>query len=184
MSLRLYFNGMRISTHAPHARRDQLPARTGRGHFRFLLTRLMRGATRCFTVLLGRLLQFLLTRLMRGATRWGGEILFDNFISTQPPHSRRDKSVHPCDDAFYISTHAPHARRDAAASANTAAKEAFLLTRLMRGATPTSTSALRDFFNFYSRASCEARPCRPESPFPLYFISTHAPHARRDPQRS
>ena len=79
-----------ISTHAPHARRDENLGHEKAGHRQFLLTRLMRGATKARHLAGHWLFLFLLTRLMRGAT------------------IRRE-----CYDRnFIISTHAPHARRD------------------------------------------------------------------------
>ena len=79
--------------------------------------------------------KFLLTRLMRGATRMAFQI----------------------QKMYEISTHAPHARRD-------------------------NVGALIPFYfdDFYSRASCEARPSKIRPQRPLPRISTHAPHARRD----
>ena len=56
----------------------------------------------------------------------------------------------------------------------------FLLTRLLRGATPLYRSLWCLLFHFYSRASCEAR--RQYCKFGTFAnsISTHAPLARRD----
>ena len=101
---------------------------------RFLLTRLLRGATEHG----GRndeKLRFLLTRLLRGATlarsfRWRSRL---------------------------ISTHTPLARRDIAYSV---------------------TSGLNA--DFYSHASCEARPPRRVAAIVHEKISTHTPLARRD----
>ena len=77
-------------------------------------------------------------------------------ISTHAPHARRDKFVHPFDDAFYISTHAPHARRDGR----------HLPYWSMAAISTHAPHARRDSYvsliwvlqyDFYSRASCEAR---------------------------
>ena len=124
-----------ISTHAPHARRDFPPISILPTTFTFLLTRLMRGATKKLLLILekksnfysrascearlipqqrsNRFARFLLTRLMRGATRSREVVLLTNIISTHAPHARRDGHIR----AF-----------------------------------------LRSWENFYSRASCEARP--------------------------
>ena len=55
----------------------------------------------------------------------------------------------------------------------------FLLTRLMRGVTP-SCRLLPPFDDFYSHASCEAWQMAGDLQFTLWNISTHTPHARRD----
>ena len=77
-------------------------------------------------------------------------------ISTHAPHARRGVNFMKCRVPVYISTHAPHARRGLYLSDD-----------------------MSFFYNFYSRASCEARL----APFPnktlAYAISTHAPHTRR-----
>ena len=78
----------RISTHAPHARRGE-----GGKYFQSMEK------------------QFLLTRLMRGAARyWSIEDLF-KLISTHAPHARRGGETAPPEKPNWISTHAPHARR-------------------------------------------------------------------------
>ena len=125
---------LKISTHAPHARRGDVrsPYKWSRAyfysrascearqlftqivlnHFIFLLTRLMRGAAS--TVAMVNLLveKFLLTRLMRGAAQ----------------NAKQNISRHS------ISTHAPHARRGPDVMLITLSPGKFLLTRLMRGA--------------------------------------------------
>ena len=58
---------------------------------------------------------------------------------------------------YLISTHAPHARRDRGTKLDRNAANGFLLTRLMRGATKTYFDEAKKRFDFYSRASCEAR---------------------------
>ena len=55
----------------------------------------------------------------------------------------------------------------------------FLLTRPMRGATP-SFSCLLPARNFYSHAPCGARHQRPARYLVPRHISTHTPHAGRD----
>ena len=102
----------------------------------FLLTRLMRGATNSSIHSMMRSI-FLLTRLMRGATR--------PRQPTRPPkkhfYSRasceaRHQRARQLYVIFSISTHAPHARRDHAGRRALFPSTSFLLTRLMRGATP------------------------------------------------
>ena len=56
-----------ISTHTPHARRDDSHVESGYRRERFQLTRLMRGVTGSVAVS-PPLRQFQLTRLMRGVT--------------------------------------------------------------------------------------------------------------------
>ena len=78
-------------------------------------------------------------------------------ISTHAPRVRRDRFRRSCPLFSAISTHAPRVRRDV-----------------------FSIGDIIEVGNFYSRASCEARPeslmkfCKPT-------ISTHAPRVRRDP---
>ena len=55
-----------------------------------------------------------------------------------------------------ISTHTPHARRDYTAFDVLKSYIKFQLTRLMRGVTQGYFSAILDFRNFNSHASCEA----------------------------
>ena len=147
--------GNKISTHAPHARRDNsmvekmaaeinfysrasCEARlnlfpSGTLILQFLLTRLMRGATKSTARRLAAS-RFLLTRLMRGATEERVDEKYFLSISTHAPHARRDIVYWLAETNLNISTHAPHARRDATGTKN---------------------------WNYYC-------------------ISTHAPHARRD----
>ncbi len=100
-----------ISTHTPHARRDvpcPLPASFG-GLFQ--LTRLMRGVT--VSVITTRVYGlFQLTRLMRGVTVSVDGKYDVVYISTHTPHARRDVVTTRDNSKMYISTHTPHARRD------------------------------------------------------------------------
>ena len=57
-----------------------------------------------------------------------------------------------------ISTHTPHARCDSCKNLKKIQKYIFLLTHLMRGATPDVGSIAFDRYNFYSHTSCEVRP--------------------------
>ena len=72
---------------------------------------------------------------MRGATRENGPIIIMSPISTHTPHAGRDCLSHHFQLPFLISTHTPLARRDAFAETHSRKPE-----------------------NFYSHASCEARP--------------------------
>ena len=145
----------------------------------FLLTRLMRGAAE-ISEETGESMEFLLTRLMRGAACYktvGTDWLS---ISTHAPHARRGKDgwrIGFSEQHFYsrascearrpksrngskqyqISTHAPHARRGPIFKKpryddliSTHAPHA------RRGAAGYDYDAVQA--DFYSRASCEARP--------------------------
>ena len=96
----------------------------------------MRGATRLVRQRYNQRSRFLLTRLMRGATTAAATTAVTADISTHAPHARRDKiTLQPSAQTFAISTHAPHARRDDEAVQKAGNDGLFLLTRLMRGAT-------------------------------------------------
>ena len=101
--------------------------------------------------------KFLLTRLIRGATAVAVLVMFDDAISTHAPHTRRDviiskKKEQSCISThaphtrrdfrsrtirliIIISTHAPHTRRDVSLIVFNTFEGLFLLTRLIRGAT-------------------------------------------------
>ena len=125
--------------------------------------------------------RFLLTRLMRGAALCQSEPPSSSTISTHAPHARRGAtSASASRYVADISTHAPHARRGPCSTnewvksayfysrascearrrrcSSSAKSSRFLLTRLMRGAAAMSTENVLNTLNFYSRASCEARP--------------------------
>ena len=78
-----------ISTHTPHARRDDYYRN------KFAEDR-----------------KFLLTRLMRGVTELRDVGLPIHYISTHTPHARRDPTAKRLNTSTWISTHTPHARRD------------------------------------------------------------------------
>ena len=79
-----------ISTHTPHARRDER-----------------------VVDIAARLKRFLLTRLMRGVTVYIYVRECGYQISTHTPHARRDQDLtRECEFSLSISTHTPHARRD------------------------------------------------------------------------
>ena len=99
-------------THAPHARRGFFPI-CRETHLLYFYSRASCEARRC-----GRALEccyhgrFLLTRLMRGATTSAYIQTRLTVISTHAPHARRDTAFHRFLMECQISTHAPHARRD------------------------------------------------------------------------
>ena len=103
-------------------------------------------------------LGFLLTRPMRGATRlaFATQALYE--ISTHTPHAGRDETGSGTSSGTsYFYSHAPcGARPSSLVSPSTVIT--FLLTRPMRGATTGNPWCL-----------------------PPYEISTHTPHAGRDP---
>ena len=103
-----------ISTHTPHARRDEIVARVTALEAAFQLTRLMRGVTSFICGAWNQERVFQLTRLMRGVT---------------------GKTYTKWSVSVGISTHTPHARRDALNALKTADGRRFQLTRLMRGVT-------------------------------------------------
>ena len=122
-----------ISTHTPHARRDNIRIHAAVVPDKFQLTRLMRGVTK-FKTTSACGSKFQLTRLMRGVTK--GIALKEN------------KNI--------ISTHTPHARRDLVCQLACSAHGIFQLTRLMRGVTSESSGTSPVSANFNSHASCEA----------------------------
>ena len=122
-----------ISTHAPHARRDDIAAEVARKELDFY-SRASCEARHYYSLLAQMLIPFLLTRLMRGATEadlreadlWdfysrasceARQLFFCPALRNQHFYSRAScearlspfsyRSMLPC-----ISTHAPHARRD------------------------------------------------------------------------
>ena len=145
--------------------------------------------------------KFLLTRLLRGATDSSIKTSFNVGISTHAPLTRRDAHVPAGFKPFLISTHAPLTRRDESGGVfqsslkdfySRASYEArhsiwsvsygaitFLLTRLLRGA--TSRSKMR---HSVDRISTHAPLTRRDEILvskPLINdISTHAPLTRRD----
>ena len=116
----------------------------------------MRGAT-IYLIRFLIIVIFLLTRLMRGATVISDSDEFGNKISTHAPHARRDNSMveKMAAEINFYSRASCEARQER--TMNTVVNVRFLLTRLMRGATPLAGIIEQEF-----------------------TISTHAPHARRD----
>lgn len=81
---------------------------------------------------------------------------------------------------FRISTHAPHTRRDAASPARSDKTNAFLHTRLLRGATSNPIIKEYTFETFLLTRLLRGATRRPEHLPTMWLISTHAPLARRD----
>ena len=93
---------------------------------------------------------------MRGAAPSIIETLTAGLISTHAPHARRGEEQAELIQALNISTHAPHARRGS------------------RGLLPGGL-----LFDFYSRASCEARRYRKAGlSMETYFYSRASCEAR------
>ena len=124
----------RISTHTPHAGRDESAQQY------------------CFIIHL-----FLLTRPMRGATVRKCGIVCNEKISTHTPHAGRDACLHSSSVSRPISTHTPHAGRDGFHRLRNCSAATFLLTRPMRGATSSLQHSGTPSCNFYSHAPCGAR---------------------------
>ena len=124
----------------------------------FLLTRLMRGVTTASSPITSSTVLFLLTRLMRGVT-----------AATQARQW-----------FLQISTHTPHARRDCIIAQACMEKWEFLLTRLMRGVTRRSFLKSTIILFLLTRLMRGVTFAVNLHPF-LRQISTHTPHARRDP---
>ena len=127
-----------ISTHAPHARRDVIVRIFNHTIGKFLLTRLMRGAT--FTTFQNSLVTgFLLTRLMRGATG-AGKITINqmrNFYSRASCEARRSSVYTMPSLCIFLLTRLMRGATVIETS-SLASNAEFLLTRLMRGATRIS----------------------------------------------
>ena len=103
---------MRISTHAPHTRRDWAFGHAW-GLPQFLLTRLIRGAT--LALLAGGLavVNFYSRASYEARLTSATSVSVFLKISTHAPHTRRDLHTGVISlGLFMISTHAPHTRRD------------------------------------------------------------------------
>ena len=164
----------KISTHTPHAGRDQRDDEGNESDQKFLLTRPMRGAT-------GNL----------------SSALAINPISTHTPHAGRDGSIKKLRNETKISTHTPHAGRDGAEIHQPWRDKKFLLTRPMRGATKGDTIMGMELTRPMRGATCTlaSAACPPgflltrllrgatsaeRYTLSLDTISTHTPLARRD----
>ena len=101
-----------ISTHTPHARRDDADPRTTKDLSNFY------SHASC---------EAWLDR--------DGTVYKKGMISTHTPHARRDMKFHLETCWIRISTHTPHARRDFINWLKSNYYDSFLLTRLMRGVT-------------------------------------------------
>ena len=145
-----------ISTHTPHARCDseilcQLVAKNPHfySHTSCEVRQLRKSAT-------PELYKFLLTHLMRGATRPPARTGGDTGISTHTPHARCDGKNRQKFVDFRISTHTPHARCDTQ-------RLLTLFMRMISTHTPHARCDNHPFnfsfqkSNFYSHTSCEVR---------------------------
>ena len=139
----------------------------------------MRGAARRIPDIKRHGRRFLLTRLMRGAANSAepGELPVD--ISTHAPHARRGLISFVWPSRCRISTHAPHARRGGVTGFTISALPFNFYSRASCEARQRYEEMAIAMQDFYSRASCEARPYYFFVPNRLVWISTHAPHARR-----
>ncbi len=146
-----------ISTHTPHAGRDDHFAWIPRAMFIFQLTRPMRGATANVNT-------------------------FPDHakISTHTPHAGRDGHVGLyVGGGLHFNSHAPcGARRSFHDFLRSCEK--FQLTRPMRGATVCPGDPAQGWIHFNSHAPCGARRTHPRVCALDAFISTHTPHAGRD----
>ena len=124
----------KISTHTPHARRDEAQYQMTTDYVISTHTPHARRDKRVRFSLVASI-PFQLTRLMRGVTLYVPNSARAKSISTHTPHARRD----PCGADYRlfhnISTHTPHARRDEIRTEIICIDSTFQLTRLMRGVT-------------------------------------------------
>ena len=128
------FSILWISTHTPHARRDDEPMARRKGLIGFLLTRLMRGVTWSIWKLYYRQRNFYSHASCEAWPSIRHTMCMGSYFYSHASceawqdgeHAKNTKDSN-------ISTHTPHARRDL-----------FILTNAIR------------FSNFYSHASCEA----------------------------
>ena len=174
---------MLISTHTPHARRDGKQRRLWADWDKFLLTRLMRGVTWKIYIV-PTMWGFLLTRLMRGVTFFYLVLCPDSikFLLTRlmrgvtsPPCRKNQRRQFLLTRLMRGVTHQ---------RARIRRNNWFLLTRLMRGVTENGENMTYQDWNFYSHASCEAWPVPYRVKPRRKRISTHTPHARRDPHNA
>ena len=146
-----------ISTHAPLARRDCRHIRIHL-HSLYFYSRASCEARQILRTLKPAIRRFLLTRLLRGATDRPEWSLDSNGISTHAPLARRDpRNFRGHTLNTKISTHAPLARRDVVKIDSLSYLEYFY-SRASCEARPNYIISCPSISNFYSRASCEARP--------------------------
>ena len=145
-----------ISTHTPLTRRDSRYKSSMIGVSNFY-SHASYEARRKNVLQITRISKFLLTRLLRGATGCFPSSNYYYTISTHTPLTRRDsryKSSMIGVSNFY--SHASYeARRDVWHDGGYI--NGFLLTRLLRGATVSSLLSTKSNKYFYSHASYEAR---------------------------
>ncbi len=117
----------------------------------------MRGATVFFRSLFIKA-EFLLTRLLRGATNRSFEdrLKRTGFLLTRLLRGAT-RPPKKCPRLWFISTHAPLARRDKFIKSVTKPPKNFY-SRASCEARPGFIPVCNSLLDFYSRASCEARP--------------------------
>ena len=124
-----------ISTHAPLARCNVIPLEKYTKFTKFLLTHLLRGATKNKPL---------------------------TYTTTVDFYSRTSCEVQQANGYYalfipIISTHAPLARCNDITNQFDKFPKLFLLTHLLRGATSLTIEQVTKFLNFYSRTSCEVQ---------------------------
>ena len=121
---------------------------------------------------------FLLTRLMRGAAFTARRTGLRLLISTHAPHARRGSDKAWGINELLISTHAPHARRGWDSLRKWTGSRISTHAPHARRGMPAGLE-YRNHGNFYSRASCEARPNKfPPSIAEIHFYSRASCEAR------
>ena len=103
----------------------------------------------------------------------------DGVISTHTPRAGRDKEAKADKATLNISTHTPLTRRDQFFHTIPSDIFTFLLTRLLRGATPISSIRKKDI-RISTHTPLTRRDRRPSKRALHPRISTHTPLTRRD----
>ena len=125
------------------------------------------------------------TRPLRGATRAGQRLARRVGISTHAPLAGRDICTETNSfPSAIISTHAPLAGRDRKSHSTSYVPPVFQPTRPLRGATDWSYLVICLYSDFNPRAPCGARRAGGQHRHQGLQISTHAPLAGRDRERS
>ena len=167
-----------ISTHTPLARRDLLIAIFTKKAWNFY-SHASCEARQNLLIGKSKSMRFLLTRLLRGATILSSFCLLSNQISTHTPLARRDEAE---EEAFaaYIDfySHASCEARPYCLGALERVKR-FLLTRLLRGATIICTLRMI-MAQFLLTRLLRGATYGIEPQSRQTIISTHTPLARRD----
>ena len=186
-NLSLFFRRhISISTHTPHAGRNIRLPNPPRISSLFQLTRPMRGAT--YGILVSSLIfsfNFNSHAPCGAQHSFGSKIeTFSSNISTHTPHAGRNPSRPAIDisDCVNFNSHAPCGAQRNSAMYPSNGTLSFQLTRPMRGATRAVICQRRiTVVHFNSHA-----PCGAQHVFRLWLeecavISTHTPHAGRNP---